>query len=60
MYDDAQTQKAPTAKKIALVPKVLKPGSKQPAKDPLNEARKKLAKSHRPEDALPFFEALVR
>ena len=60
MYDDAQTQKAPTAKKIALVPRVLKPGAKQPAKTALTEAKQRLAKSGKPEDALPFFEALVR
>ena len=60
MYDDQQAQVAPTAKKIALVPRVLKPGSKQPAKTATVEARQKLTKSGKPEDALPFFEALVR
>ncbi len=63
MYDDLQTkqatQKELVAKKIALVPKVLKPGAK-PTSTPVGEAMKKLQKSGKPEDALPFFEALVR
>lgn len=64
LYDDLNSKQASqekiVAKKIALVPKVLKPGPKPTPSTPVSEAMKRLQKSGKPEDALPFFEALVR
>lgn len=60
MYDDQQAKVAPSAKKIAIAPRVLKPSAKQPAKSTVTEAQNRLAKSGRPEDALPIFEAMLR
>ncbi|HSQ91559.1 MAG TPA: hypothetical protein VLM19_05245 [Nitrospiraceae bacterium] len=64
LYDELNSKQATAdsivKKKIALVPKVLKPGPKANAGTPVAEAMKRLQKSGKPEDALPFFEALVR
>lgn len=46
-------------KKVALVTKVLKPGAKQPQRSSLDEAKKTLRKTGKPQDALPIFEALL-
>lgn len=64
LYDELQEKQVKDTKivekRIALVPKVLKPGAKSKPAGALDEAKSKLRKTGKPEDALPFFEALVR
>lgn len=54
------SKKPAVEKKVALVTKTLKPGQKQPQKTAIDEARSRLRKTGKAEDALPIFEAMLR
>lgn len=58
-YRDGQAKAPVTAKKIALAPKVLKPGAKQPV-NPSRSVFDAVRKTGKAEDALPFFEQILR
>jgi len=64
LYDDLQTKQSTdatlVAKKVSVVPKTLKPGAKPAATTKFDEARKNLKRTGKGEDALPFFEAMIR
>lgn len=47
-------------KKVAVVTKVLKPGTKSQPKSALSDAKAQLRKTGRREDALPIFESILR
>jgi len=55
----AEVKRPEVEKKVALVTKVLKPGTTSQRPTALDEARKKLAKSGKADDALPIFEAML-
>lgn len=56
---EVTSKKPEVEKKVALVTKVLKPGQSQQKSTVLDDARKRLAKSGKDEDALPIFEAML-
>lgn len=55
-----ESKRPEVEKKVAVVTKIVKPGTQVRRNDALSEARSKLRKSGRPEDALPIFESFVR
>lgn len=59
-YRDLAEKKVDVSKKIALVPKVMKPGAKKAAVDPSKQVFETVRKTGRAEDALPFFENLLK
>lgn len=54
-----ESKRPEVEKKVAVVTKVLKPGQPAKSRSGLDEARAKLRKSGRPEDALAIFESFV-
>lgn len=60
MAEDLQTKQPDVSKKVSLVPKILKPGTKPKVSGALDEARQQLKKTGRPEHALAIFEAALR
>ena len=54
------TKKPEVEKKVALVTKILKPGSQTPQRSAVDEARRNLRKTGKAEDALPIFESFIR
>lgn len=58
-FREGQTKAPVTAKKIALAPKVLKPGAKPMKQSPTSQALAQLKKTGSSDDALPIFEAML-
>ena len=58
-YREGQTKAPVTAKKIALAPKVLKPGAKPMKQSPTSQALAQLKKTGSRDDAIPIFEAML-
>jgi len=55
-----ESKRPEVERKVALVTKIVKPGTKQANRSSIDEARSRLRKSGKAEDALPIFEQMIR